>query len=141
MDGEQWSSGEATEMNFLLDSSFLIDLQNELASRVAGHATRWMRRNQKAKLWASAVSVAEVLEGAADVGETKAFLEHFHWQGIHYAHAVKVALIQSRSSVRMGENDAWQVAVAMEMKGRIVGHDRKAFSRFGKNYVDYRTEA
>ncbi len=127
-------------MNFLLDSSFLIDLQNELASRVAGHATRWMQRHQKAKLWVSAVSVAEVLEGAANPGETKAFLDHFHWQGIHYAHAVKAALIQSRSSERMGENDAWQVAVAMEMKGRIVGHDRKAFSRLGNNYVDFRAE-
>lgn len=125
-------------MNALLDSSFLIDLLNELAAGKPGPACAWLSRNQRAKLWVSAVSVAEVLEGAVDVEAVREFLGRFRWQGLHQAHAVRVALLQSRSKQRLGENDAWQVAVALEMRGRLVGHDPKAFNRLGPVYCDHR---
>jgi len=125
-------------MNFLLDSSFLIDLLNELEEAAPGKACAWLRRNPAARMWVSAVSVAEVLEGADDLEETKRFLDRFRWQGIHYAHAARVAHLQRRSAQPMGENDAWQVAVVVDMKGRIVGHDPKAFSRLGTHYEDHR---
>jgi hypothetical protein len=38
----------------------------------------------------------------------------------------------------MGENDAWQVAVADLMGAMIVGHDPKAFDRLGVRYDDHR---
>jgi hypothetical protein len=41
----------------------------------------------------------------------------------------------------MGENDAWQAAVALNMKGCVVGHDPKAFERLGDAYVDHRRSA
>jgi hypothetical protein len=37
----------------------------------------------------------------------------------------------------MGENDAWQAAVAECMKGRVLGHDQ-AFVTLGAAYEDYR---
>ena len=124
----------------LLDSSFLIDLLNELASSKPGSATAWLGRNPRARLWISAVSIAEVLEGADDVDYVGRFLSRFRWQGLHHSHAVRVALLQrrSRSQGRMGENDAWQAAVTLGMRGCIVGHDPKAFSRLGDAYEDHR---
>ena len=127
-------------MNFLLDSSFVIDWLNEMADRQPGKASAWLRRNSRANLWVSAVTVAEVLEGAVDEDRVRELLSRFSWQGLHYSHATRVALLQRRSSQRMGENDAWQVAVVLEMRCRLVGHDPKAFSRLGVRYEDHRAE-
>ena len=122
----------------LLDSSFLIDFLNETTDGVEGPAARWLRRNQDAELWISAVTFAEVLEGGEDQEATREHLRGYKWQGLHQAHAESVALMQRRSRHRMGENDAWQAAVAIQMKGYIVGHDPKAFARLGDAYIDHR---
>jgi predicted nucleic acid-binding protein len=84
------------------------------------------------------VTVAEVLEGADDFECVSQFLSRFRWQGLHHDHARRVALLQANSKSRMGENDAWQAAVTVAMKGRIVAHDPKAFSRLGEAYIDFR---
>lgn len=128
-------------MNVLLDSSFLIDLLNEIADGKEGPATRWLRSHRRARLWVSAVTVAETLEGADDIDAVSRFLSRFRWQGLDHTHALRVALLQRRANSRMGEKDAWQAAVALEMRGRIVGHDRRAFSRLGRAYDDHRAEA
>jgi predicted nucleic acid-binding protein len=124
--------------NCLLDSSFLIDLLGEIAEASEGPAFAWLRRNGKARLWISPVTMAEVLEGAADPRAVRAYLARYSWQGIHRMHADKVALRQRRISNRMGENDAWQVAVAECMNGVIIGHDPAAFQRLGARYDDHR---
>jgi predicted nucleic acid-binding protein len=76
----------------LLDSSFLIDLLNEIADGEAGAALNWLRRNMSSELWISPVTLAEVLEGAEDPDSVKAYLGRYSWQGIHRVHADKVAL-------------------------------------------------
>ena len=48
----------------LLDSSFVIDLFNEVAANRRGPAHAWISRNSGADLWVSPVTYAEVLEGA-----------------------------------------------------------------------------
>jgi len=111
----------------LLDSSFLIDLLNEVAANQAGPARAWAARNRGAELWISPVSSAEVLEGAADASAVREALRAFRSQTIGRQHAERVALRQSRAAQRMGENDAWQVGVAECMDAVIVGHDPKAF--------------
>ncbi len=127
-------------MNALLDSSFLIDLLNEISDGARGPACAWLARNPRARLWISAVSLAEVLEGAEDIDAVRDFLSRFRWQGLHHSHAARAALLQRKAAQRMGENDAWQVAVALEMRGNLVGHDPKAFSRLGAIYCDHRAE-
>ncbi len=62
----------------------------------------------------------------------------YSWQGIHRVHAAKVARLQRRSSRRMGGNDAWQVAVAVNMGATVLGHDPEAFRRAGVAYEDHR---
>jgi predicted nucleic acid-binding protein len=121
----------------LLDSSFIIDLLNEIAGGSAGAALAWLRRNGAATLWISPITLAEVLEGAEDPDAVKDYLRRFSWQGIHRVHADLVAVSQRRVSRRMGENDAWQAAVAANMGAVLVGHDPKAFKRLGADYEDH----
>ena len=121
----------------LLDSSFLIDLLNETAAREAGPATAWLRRNPTAQVWISPITWAEVLEGAEHPEAVRARLLRFRWQGIGQNHADRVALRQSRAPRRLGENDAWQVAVAEGMDAHLVGHDA-AFTVMGERYADHR---
>lgn len=124
----------------LLDSSFLIDLLNEIAAGDAGSAHRWLRRNASAELWISPVTLAEVLEGARDPDAVKDYLRRYSWQGIHRVHADKVALLQRRAVSRMGENDSWQAALADHMGAILVGHDPRAFRRLGDRYEDHRAK-
>jgi predicted nucleic acid-binding protein len=121
----------------LLDSSFIIDLLNEIAGGKAGAALDWLRRNGTAALWISPVTLAEVLEGADDPDAVRDYLRHYSWQGIHRVHGDLVAAAQRRASRRMGENDAWQAAVAERMGAILVGHDPKAFKRLGAGYEDH----
>jgi len=122
----------------LLDSSFVIDLLNEVADGVPGPAMLWLRRNRRAQLWISPVTYAEVLEGAENVDAVREHLQRYRWQGLHHVQAEMVALLQRRSGRRMGENDAWQAATAMAMRGVVLGHDSKAFERLGAAYLDHR---
>jgi predicted nucleic acid-binding protein len=124
---------------YLLDSSFLIDLLNETAADEDGPARSWMKRNPAADLWVSPVTYTEVLEGAGDQGAVREALRPYRWQIIGRRHAERAALIQSRSASRMGENDAWQVAVADTMDAVIVGHDPRAYDRLGDRYDDHRS--
>ncbi len=122
---------------FLLDSSFVIDLLNEVARNERGPARAWAARNPGAELWISPVTFAEVLEGATDIAAVREAFRAFRWQTIGRQHAERVALRQSRSAHRMGENDAWQIAVAEAMDATIVGHDPGAFGRLGDGYEDH----
>lgn len=122
----------------LLDSSFLIDYLNEVADGAPGPAHAWFRKNPGAELWISPVTHAEVMEGADDEAATEAALSPYRRQTIGHQHARRVALIQRRSSRRLGENDAWQVALADVMDATLVGHDPKAFARAGVAYEDHR---
>jgi len=125
-------------MRFLLDSSFVIDYLNEIADRQTGPAHAWFRRNRGAELWISPVTSAEVLEGASDAAAVREAFRAFRWQTIGRQQAERAALRQSRATQRMGENDAWQVAVAECMEAVIVGHDPRAFDRLGEGYEDHR---
>ena len=120
----------------LLDSSFVIDLLNEIADGGSGPAMTWLRRNQHVQFWISPVTYAEVLEGADDPEAVREHFQRYRWQGIHRAHAEHAAALQRRAPQRMGENDAWQGAVALHMGGCVVGHDR-AFARLGEAYEDH----
>ncbi len=127
----------------LLDSSFLIDLEREIESGVAGRAIEWLRK-QKAKrqraLMVTCVSIAEFLEGCDDAVEGGEFLSQFTPQVIGQRQAVKCAEIQRRAGkkgARFGENDAWQLAFAETSGASIVGRDTKAFTHLGDRYEKY----
>jgi len=82
------------------------------------------------------VTVAEILEGARDPEAVKAYLARYSWQGIHRIHAERVAIRHKRNAHGMGENDAWQSALAENLDAIIVGHDH-AFQQLGEGYEDH----
>src|SRR5882762_5708474 len=86
---------------YLLDSSFVMDLLNEMADNDdEGPALRWLKQHRRAHLWVSPVTLAEVLEGAEDHEAVKVYLGRYAWQGIHRMQAERVALRQKRAAVR-----------------------------------------
>lgn len=121
----------------LLDSSFLIALERETAVGVAGPARRFLPALRGRSLVVSVVTVAELLEGAADEAAAWASLQRFTIQGVHLAQARRCAVLQRRSARRMGENDAWLVATAESLDADLVGDDHRAFSRLGARYLPF----
>lgn len=122
----------------LLDASFLINLERETARAEIGPARRFLPSLRGRPLVVSIVTVAEVLEGAADEGTASASLQRFAIQGLHVAHAQRCARLQRRSARRLGENDAWLVATAEVIGADIAGADRAAFERLGDRYLRFR---
>jgi len=121
----------------LLDTSFLVALERETARGEEGPARRFLPALRGRPLAVSVVTVAELLEGAADEAITASSLRRFSIQGLHLAHARRCALLQRRSSQRLGENDAWLVATAQTLDADIVGRDRAAFERLGTRYLQF----
>lgn len=122
----------------LLDSSFLIDLERETAAGEVGPARTFLPSLRGRPLVVSIVSVAELLEGAADEATTFGAMQRFAIQGLHLAHARRCALLQRRAPPRLGENDAWLVATAESLNADVVGADRAAFERLGARYLRFR---
>jgi predicted nucleic acid-binding protein len=122
----------------LLDASFLIDLERETATSAVGPARRFLSRLRGRPLVVSIVTVAEVLEGAADENAALASLQRFMIQGLDTPHAQRSARLQRRARQRLGENDAWLIATAESIKADVVGADRVAFERLGTAYLRYR---
>ena len=122
----------------LLDTSFLIELEREVANGEVGPARRFLPSLRGRQLVISVVNVEEVLEGAADEGRALQGLQRFGIQGVHLAHARRCAHLQQRATRRMSENDAWIVATADLLKADIVGADRAAFDRLGARYLRFR---
>jgi predicted nucleic acid-binding protein len=122
----------------LLDTSFLIDLADESAADVDGPAHRALARLKGFRVYVSAVTVAELLEGAEDPAAAAASLAAYRFQTIGWSAARRCALVQSRAPRRMGENYAWQAAVAGSSGHRLVGHDRCFEGRPWLDYLDHR---
>ena len=122
----------------LLDTSFLVALERETASGEDGPARRFLPSLRGRPVFISIVNVEEVLEGAADEVGALGSLQRFVTQGVHLAQARRCALLQRRSSHRMGENDAWIVATADSLNADVVGADRAAFDRLGARYLRFR---
>jgi predicted nucleic acid-binding protein len=122
----------------LLDSSYLIDLERETAAGDLGPARRFLPSLRGRRIVVSIVSVEELLEGAVDEAAAVASLQRFTIQGLHLAQARRCALVQRRTSRRLGENDAWLVATAESIDADVVAADRAAFERLGARYLRFR---
>ena len=121
----------------VLDSSFLIALQQEVAARRIGPARRFLPRLRGRVLVVSVVTVEEVLEGSRDEDATLAYLCTFVVQAVSLAQARRCAVLQRRSGHRLGENDAWLVATADLIDADIVAADRATFERLGDRYLQF----
>ena len=122
----------------LLDTSFLIDLERETSRGEVGPARSYVPKLRGRRLTVSVVTVAEILEGAADAETAMASLQRFSIQGVHAAQARRCADLQRRAARRLGENDAWLIATAQSIDADVLGTDRAAFERLGARYLRFR---
>ena len=129
------------QQTYLLDTSFMVDLADEKAARKNGPARRALAAFAKSPLYISPVTVAEFLETVKNRHATLAALMGYGWHTIGDAVAQRCALNQKRSARegrRMGENDAWQAAIAMAHDHTLVGCDEAFENRPWLKYIDHR---
>lgn len=122
----------------LLDTSFLVDLEDETVAGVAGPATRTLAKLKGCRLFITPVTVAEILEGAVDPITTARELSAYRAHSIGWPAARRWALNQAHAARRMGDNDAWQAALATIGHQKLVGHDRAFQGRPWLDYLDHR---
>ena len=112
----------------LLDTSFLIELEAEVAKRRMGSARRFLQARATEPIGISIVSVGEFAEGFEDIRSVEAFLSPFRVLQLSRAIAYRMAAMQGALTQRLGENDAWIAATALAYHALLIGRE-KAFAR------------
>lgn len=112
----------------LLDTSFLIDLEREFAERRVGPARRFLASRPLAPVAISIVTLGEFAEGFEDMRDVEAFVSRFRVLVLSRAIAYKTAAMQASLARRLGENDAWIAATALDYDAELAGREA-AFER------------
>jgi len=110
----------------LLDSSYLIDLEEELADRKFGPAIAFANAHRRSAPRISIITVGELAAGAADEAGTRRFLSRYRIVSLkpqiaYFAGRLERAL--SERGQRLGENDNWIAATALYYGEPIVTND------------------
>ncbi len=120
----------------LLDTSFLIEFEDELADDRPGPACALLAARRKIPAAISIVTLEEFVEGFVDPVALNEFLTPFRVVQLSRMIAWRTALLQTSLSHRLGENDAWIAGTALAYQATLVGRER-AFSRVPR--LDYLT--
>ena len=115
----------------LLDTSFLIELERDIAERRAGPARRLLAARVLEPVAISIVSLGEFAEGFEDSRDVDDFLSRFRVLALSRTIAYKTAAMQGTLDRRLGENDAWIAATALAYEAELVGREA-AFERVSR---------
>jgi predicted nucleic acid-binding protein len=118
----------------LLDTSFLIEFEDELAHRRMGPAHGALAAHRRQTAAISIITLGEFAESFTDPRAFVEFLAPFRVVALSRAIAWRTAALQSSLSRRLGENDAWIAATALSYEATLLGRD-KAFERVPR--LDY----
>src|ERR1700734_3551199 len=118
----------------LLDTSFLIELEDELLHRKMGPAHGVLAAHRRETAAISIITLGEFAEGFADPRALVAFVAPFRVVSLSRAIAWRTAALQGSLSRRLGENDAWIAATALSYEATLIGRE-KAFERVPR--LDY----
>ncbi len=118
----------------LLDTSFLIEFEEEIALRRPGPASAVLAARRRLPAAISIISLGEFAEGFSDPRMMVQFLAPFRVVQLSRAIAWRMAALQSAASRRLGENDAWIAATALAYDATLVGREG-AFGRVPR--LDY----
>ena len=118
----------------LLDTSFLVEFEDELVREHPGPATALLAARRAVPAAISIVTLGEFAEGFLDPVALNEFLRPFRVLQLSRMIAWRTALLQTSLSRRLGENDAWIAATAIVYGATLVGRER-AFSRVPR--LDY----
>jgi predicted nucleic acid-binding protein len=121
----------------LLDTSFLIEFEDELASRSPGPATAVLAARRKLPAAISIVTLGEFAEGFLDPIALNEFVSPFRVVPLSRMIAWRTALLQTSLPRRLAETDAWIAATAIAYGATLVGRER-AFARVPRlNYLAF----
>jgi predicted nucleic acid-binding protein len=118
----------------LLDTSFLVEFEDELARNRAGPATALLVARRSLPAAISIVTLGEFAEGFLDPVALNDFVSPFRIVQLSRMIAWRAALLQTSLARRLGENDAWIAATAIAYGATLVGRD-STFSRVPR--LDY----
>jgi predicted nucleic acid-binding protein len=118
----------------LVDTSFLIEFEDELVNRASGPARAVLARRRRRPAVISIITLGEFAEGFADPKALVAFLGPFRVVQLSRAIAWRTAVLQASLTRRLGENDAWIAATALSYEATL-GAREKAFERVPR--LDY----
>jgi predicted nucleic acid-binding protein len=121
----------------LLDTTFVSDLDAELAQRQTGPARRLARQFLASQVFVSVVTVEEFYEKRGQVA-ARELVARFAVLGLHVADALRCGLLQTRSARRLGENDAWLATQALRSGFALVTRDSRFDDVAGLEVVRYR---
>jgi len=117
----------------------ILGTKEQRASKKNTKAVAYVRK-ARAKLRISVATYAEALRGSEMDEDIADFIvEEFDSPlQLTERHARRWARLQYRSERVMGDNDAWNAALAVAENGVVVGHDEEAFNdRPDLEYIDY----
>jgi predicted nucleic acid-binding protein len=121
----------------LLDTSFLIEFEDELVNRKSGPAIRVLAAHRRQAVAISIITLGEFAEGFSDPRPLLEFLARFRVVQLSRAIAWRMAALQGSLSRRLGENDAWIAATALSYEATLVARE-KAFERVPRlNYLAF----
>jgi predicted nucleic acid-binding protein len=118
----------------LLDTSFLIELEDELVNRKSGPARAVLTAHRRQAAAISIITLGEFAEGFTDPKALVEFLAPFRVVQLSRAIAWRTAALQGSLTRRLGENDAWIAATALSYDATLVARE-KAFERVPR--LDY----
>lgn len=112
----------------LLDTSFLVEFEDELASERSGPASAVLAARRTVPAAISIVTLGEFAEGFTDPVALNEFVSKFRVVQLSRIIASRTALLQSSLPQRLGENDAWIAGTALAYGATLVARER-AFTR------------
>jgi predicted nucleic acid-binding protein len=115
----------------LLDTSFLIELEDELVKRRPAAAMAVLAANRRQATAISIITLGEFAEGFTDPQAFGEFVARFRVVQLSRAIAWRAAMMQSSLARRLGENDAWIAATALAYDATLVARE-SAFTRVPK---------
>ena len=118
----------------LLDTSFLIEFEDELVNRKGGPARAVLTAHRRQAAAISIITLGEFAEGFTDPKALLEFLAPFRVIQLSRAIAWRTAALQGSLARRLGENDAWIAATALSYEATLVARE-KAFERVPR--LDY----
>src|SRR5258708_3583172 len=110
----------------LLDSSYLIDLEEEIAERKFGPAIAFANAHRSSAPRISIITLGELAAGALDEGNTRRFLARYRVIPLKPEIAYLAGRLERALSLkgqRLGENDNWIAATALYYGEPIVTRD------------------
>jgi tRNA(fMet)-specific endonuclease VapC len=112
----------------LLDTSFLVEFEDELVNRKGGPARAVLTAHRRQAVAISIITLGEFAEGFTDPRALLEFLAPFRVVQLSRVIAWRMAALQGSLTRRLGENEVWIAATALSCEATLVARER-AFER------------